>query len=169
MRQRRRGPFGHLRRVAEERLHQVAPKADDKTHAETMMDMEMYEAGLAARKRVLTEPYVEKALQSADKFTQEFQTFITTYCWGEVWTKTVLTDKQRSMNNLCMTAALNKWAEFELHFRGAMRNGLSLAELRDVLLQITVYCGVPCGVEAFRHARNVLTADGIDPDKEGSL
>ena len=98
----------------------------------------------------------------------EFQEFITKYCWGEIWTKTILSNKQRSMNNLCMLSALNKWQEFSIHFRGAIKNGCTLLELKDVLLQITVYCGVPCGVEAFRHARKVLEEDGIDIEKEFS-
>ena len=72
------------------------------------------------------------------------------------------------MNNLCMLSALNKWQEFSIHFRGAIKNGCTLLELKDVLLQITVYCGVPCGVEAFRHARKVLEEDGIDIEKEFS-
>ncbi|MBA36543.1 MAG: 4-carboxymuconolactone decarboxylase [Pelagibacterales bacterium] len=132
------------------------------------MKDDLYEKGLEARKNVLSNEYVNKSIEGADSFNAEFQEFITKYCWGEIWTKTILSNKQRSMNNLCMLSALNKWQEFSIHFRGAIKNGCTLLELKDVLLQITVYCGVPCGVEAFRHARKVLEEDGIDIEKEFS-
>ena len=130
------------------------------------MKDELYEKGLASRKKVLSSEYVDKAINKADSFNKEFQELITKYCWGEIWTKTTLTDKQRSMNNLCMLSALNKWHEFSIHFRGAIKNGCTLEELKDVLLQITVYCGVPCGVEAFRHAREIIEEDGLNVEKE---
>ena len=130
------------------------------------MKDELYEKGLASRKKVLSSEYVDKAINKADSFNKEFQELITKYCWGEIWTKTTLTDKQRSMNNLCMLSALNKWHEFSIHFRGAIKNGCTLEELKDVLLQITVYCGVPCGVEAFRHARKIIEEDELNVEKE---
>ena len=130
------------------------------------MKDELYEKGLASRKKVLSSEYVDKAINKADSFNKEFQELITKYCWGEIWTKTTLTDKQRSMNNLCMLSALNKWHEFSIHFRGAIKNGCTLDELKDVLLQITVYCGVPCGVEAFRYAREIIEEDGLNVEKE---
>jgi len=130
------------------------------------MKDELYEKGLASRKKVLSSEYVDKAINKADSFNKEFQELITKYCWGEIWTKTTLTDKQRSMNNLCMLSALNKWHEFSIHFRGAIKNGCTLEELKDVLLQITVYCGVPCGVEAFRYAREIIEEDGLNVEKE---
>ena len=130
------------------------------------MKDELYEKGLAWRKKVLSSEYVDKAINKADSFNKEFQELITKYCWGEIWTKTTLTDKQRSMNNLCMLSALNKWHEFSIHFRGAIKNGCTLEELKDVLLQITVYCGVPCGVEAFRYARKIIEEDGLNVEKE---
>ena len=130
------------------------------------MKDELYEKGLASRKKVLSSEYVDKAINKADSFNKEFQELITKYCWGEIWTKTTLTDKQRSMNNLCMLSALNKWHEFSIHFRGAIKNGCKLEELKDVLLEITVYCGVPCGVEAFRYAREIIEEDGLNVEKE---
>ena len=130
------------------------------------MKDELYEKGLASRKKVLSSEYVDKTINKADSFNKEFQELITKYCWGEIWTKTTLTDKQRSMNNLCMLSALNKWHEFSIHFRGAIKNGCTLEELKDVLLQITVYCGVPCGVEAFRYAREIIEEDGLNVEKE---
>jgi len=89
---------------------------------------------------------------------------VTEYCWGEIWGRTVLSDKQRSLNNLCILAALNRPKEFKLHFKGALGNGATLDELRDTLLQIAVYAGIPAGVEAFRLGREVLEAEGIVPD-----
>ncbi len=132
------------------------------------MSQERFEAGLKARKEVLGEEYVAKAFDNADRFNREFQKFITEYCWGAVWgdadTTGALSRKQHSLNNLCILAALNRSHEFKVHFRGALRNGCTLEELKETLIQITVYCGVPAGVEAFRLAREVLDAEGIDPE-----
>ncbi len=122
------------------------------------MTSELFEAGLKVRKEVLGEDYVSKAMDSADDFNRSFQELVTEYCWGHVWSGGVLERKQRSMLNLCMLAALNRPQEFETHFKGALTNGCTLEELRDVLHQITVYCGVPAGVDAFRIARKVLEA-----------
>jgi 4-carboxymuconolactone decarboxylase len=128
------------------------------------MDNERYDVGLEARRRVLGEEYVTRAMATADSFNQELQQLVTEYCWGGVWGRSALTDRQRSLNNLCLLAALNRPEEFMTHFRGALRNGCTLDELRDTLLQITVYAGVPAGVEAFRLARRVLEAEGITPE-----
>jgi 4-carboxymuconolactone decarboxylase len=126
------------------------------------MDETRFNAGLAARRRVLGDEYVDRAFDSADAFNISFQNMLTEYCWGEVWTRSALTDRQRSLNNLCILAALNRSDEFKTHFRGALRNGCTLDELRDTLVQIAVYAGVPAGVEAFRLARQVLEAEGVD-------
>ena len=128
------------------------------------MDTERYDVGLEARRRVLGEEYVTRAMSTADSFNHELQQLVTEYCWGGVWGRSTLTDRQRSLNNLCLLAALNRPEEFMTHFRGALRNGCTLDELRDTLLQITVYAGVPAGVEAFRLARRVLEAEGITPE-----
>jgi 4-carboxymuconolactone decarboxylase len=128
------------------------------------MDTNRFDAGLEARKRVLGEEYVARAFATADEFNREFQEFITEYCWGGVWARPGLTDRQRSLNNLCLLAALNRRDEFKTHFRGALRNGCTLEELRDTLIQVTVYAGVPAGVEAFRLAREVLDAEGVKPE-----
>jgi 4-carboxymuconolactone decarboxylase len=127
------------------------------------MDQEKFETGLEARGRVLGQEYVDRAFGTADAFNLEFQKLVTEYCWGEVWGRPTLTDKQRSLNNLCILASLNRGHEFKVHFRGALRNGCTLDELRDTLVQIMVYAGVPAGVESFRLAREVLTDEGIDP------
>ena len=128
------------------------------------MDTERYDVGLEARRRVLGEEYVTRAMSTADSFNHELQQLVTEYCWGGVWGRSALTDRQRSLNNLCLLAALNRPEEFMTHFRGALRNGCTLDELRDTLLQITVYAGVPARVEAFRLARRVLEAEGITPE-----
>jgi 4-carboxymuconolactone decarboxylase len=128
------------------------------------MDEDLFEVGLEARKRVLGGEYVERAFANADSFNLEFQKLVTEYCWGAVWGRPALTDRQRSLNNLCLLAALNRPEEFKTHFRGALRNGCTLDELRDTLIQITIYAGIPAGVEAFRLGRQVLDAEGIAPE-----
>ncbi len=127
------------------------------------MTTQRYDTGLSARRKVLGDDYVDRALSGADAFNAEFQELVTEYCWGTVWGRTTLTDKQRSLNNLSMMAALNRAEEFKLHLRGALRNGCTLDEIKDTLLQVAVYCGIPAGVEAFRLARQVLDAEGIKP------
>ena len=127
------------------------------------MDQDKFDTGLEARGRVLGQEYVDRAFGTADAFNIEFQKLVTEYCWGEVWGRPTLTDQQRSLNNLCILASLNRGHEFKIHFRGALRNGCTLDELRDTLVQIMVYAGVPAGVESFRLAREVLAEEGIDP------
>ena len=127
------------------------------------MDDERFAIGKRKREQVLGEEYVAKAFASVDAFNADFQRLLTEYCWGEVWGGSVLTDKQRSLNNLCLLAALNRGHEFKIHCKGALGNGVTLEELRDTLVQIAIYAGIPAGVEAFRLAREVLVAEGIDP------
>ncbi len=127
------------------------------------MDDSLFQSGIDARSRVLGPEFVTKAFATADSFNREMQEMVTAYCWGGVWGRTTLTDRQRSLNNLCILASLNRGHEFKLHFRGALRNGCTLDELRDTLIQVMVYAGVPAGVEAFRLAREVLDAEGITP------
>ena len=128
------------------------------------MDQAKFDTGLEARRRVLGDEYVDRAFDTADAFNIEFQNLVTEYCWGEVWGRSALSDRQRSLNNLCILASLNRGEEFKTHFRGALRNGCTLDELRDTLIQIMVYAGVPAGVTAFRLAREVLDAEGITPE-----
>jgi len=117
---------------------------------------QMYQKGLQIRREVLGADYVDKAIKGADDFNRDFQEIVTEYCWGAVWGRDGLSRKQRSMNNICMLAALNRPHEFEIHFRAALGNGCTLDELRETLIQIAIYCGMPAGVEAFRIARKVL-------------
>ena len=125
-----------------------------------MADKDLYEKGMAVRRQVLGDAYVDKATANIDDFNRDFQRILTEYCWGEVWTRQVLTNKQRSLNNLCIIATLNRAAEFEMHVRGALKNGCTPAEIRDTLIQVAVYAGIPAGVEAFRIARKVLLEEG---------
>jgi 4-carboxymuconolactone decarboxylase len=121
---------------------------------------ERYEVGLAKRRQVVGDLYVDRALGDVTDFDRDWQRLLTEYCWGEVWGGAALSDRQRSLQNLCLLAALNRQQEFELHFRAALANGCELAELRETLTQIAVYAGVPAGVEAFRIAKRVLAEVG---------
>ena len=132
------------------------------------MASDRYETGLNIRKEVLGEEYVDAAFAKADDFNRDFQEMVTEYCWGGSWGRGVLTKQQRSMLNLGMLAALNRPHEFKLHFLGALTNGVSLKEIREVLIQIAIYCGVPAGVEAFRIAREVFKEEGIDVSRMDS-
>lgn len=116
---------------------------------------EMFQRGLAVRRAVLGDEYVDRAMGNIDDFNCGFQRMVTTYCWGECWGDDTLTPRERSLLNLGMIAALGKMHEFELHLRGAMRNGIDEDELAAVIKQIAVYCGVPVGVDCMRAANAV--------------
>lgn len=120
------------------------------------MSSDLFDKGLDIRKAVLGDEYVERALNNRNEFNAAFQDLVTEYCWGWSWGREGLSKKQRSLNNLCMLSALNRPEEFKVHFRGALRNGASVEELRETLLQIAIYCGIPAGVEAFRLATPIL-------------
>ena len=120
------------------------------------MSSEMFQKGIAKRRKVLGNEYVDKALASADEFGADLQKLITEYAWGEVWNKESLTDKERSMVNLGMIAALNRPHELKLHIKGALNNGLTKDQIRDIFLQVTVYCGAPAGIDSMRLAREAF-------------
>ena len=103
------------------------------------MTSEAFETGLRIRREVLGAEYVDRALNSATDFDRPFQEFMTETCWGMTWGREGLTRKQRSLNNLCMLAALNRSTEFATHFRAAIWNGCTLAELRETLIHIATY------------------------------
>lgn len=123
------------------------------------MDKEMYEKGLAIRREVLGAEYVDKALATTDEFGKPLQDLVTQYCWGELWGRDTLDKRTRSILNLGMLAALNRPHELKAHVRGALRNGLSRTEIREILLQVVIYCGVPAGVDSFRVAREVFAEE----------
>jgi 4-carboxymuconolactone decarboxylase len=121
------------------------------------MDQDVYDRGLKMRRKVLGEEYVDRALKSADDFNRDFQRIVTQYSWGEAWGDTTLSPRERSILNLGMIAALGKMEEFQTHVRGALRNGLTPNEIRAVLTQIAVYCGIPVGVDCFRVAKPIVS------------
>ena len=120
------------------------------------MNDELFETGLKIRKSVLGAEFVEKSIASADDFNMPMQRLTTEYCWGAVWGREELPKKTRSMLNLAMLSALNRPHELRMHIGGALRNGVSKAEIREVLLQVAIYCGIPAGVDAFRVARETF-------------
>jgi 4-carboxymuconolactone decarboxylase len=120
------------------------------------MNDELFATGLAIRREVIGAEYVDAALAEADDFTEDFQRLITEYCWGAAWGRGALTRRDRSLLNLVMLGALGRGPEFKLHVRGALRNGCTRDEIKDALIQLTIYAGVPAGVEAFRLARSAL-------------
>ena len=121
---------------------------------------DFFESGLAKRKQTLGADHVQNTLDNADDFSRPFQETMTAWCWGFGWGDETLDPKTRSMVNLPMLAALNRMEEFELHFRGAIRNGVSKDELRALLHVIAIYCGVPAGVSCFRIAKKVFADTG---------
>jgi 4-carboxymuconolactone decarboxylase len=127
------------------------------------MDRERFEKGLAIRKAVLGAEFVEQSLRLADDFNRPMQELSTEYCWGAVWGREGLTRKERSLINLAMISALNRPHELKLHVAGALRNGVTRDEIREVLLQVAIYCGVPAGMDSFRAAREALAAIDSSP------
>lgn len=118
---------------------------------------EVYEAGLAKRRKVVGSDYVERALAGTNDFTRPMQELVTEYCWGTLWTRPGLDDKTRSFLNLAMLTALNRSQELATHVRGAVTNGATEQEIQEVLLQTAIYVGVPAALESFRVADRVLT------------
>lgn len=121
---------------------------------------ELFQRGIAIRRDVLGSEYVDRSLASANGFMMAFQRITTEWCWGYTWSRPGLDRRSRSMINLAMLTALNRSAELKLHVRGAVNNGLTPEEILEVLLQATVYCGIPAGLEAFKVANDVLAEMG---------
>ena len=117
---------------------------------------ETFDKGLAIRKAVLGEDYVTRSFESADDFNRPMQELVTEYCWGHVWGREGLPRKTRSIINLAMISALNRPHELKMHIKGALNKGLSKDEIREVFLQVAIYCGVPAAVDSFRIAREVF-------------
>jgi 4-carboxymuconolactone decarboxylase len=120
------------------------------------MNDELFERVLEIRKSVLGSEYVEKSLANADDFTLPLQRLVTEYCWGACWGREELPKKIRSMLNLAMLACLGRNHELKIHTKGAIRNGCTQDEIREVLLQVAIYCGVPAAVDSFRVAKEAL-------------
>ncbi len=123
---------------------------------------EKFERGLETRRAVLGPEYVDRSVATADDFTWPMQQLVTEYCWDEVWNRPGLDRRSRSLLNLAMISALNRPHELKLHVRGAINNGLSKEEIREVLLQVAIYCGVPAAIDGFRIAKEAFKEMGLD-------
>lgn len=120
------------------------------------MTNETYERGLALRKEVLGEDYVAKSFANADDFSRPMQELSTEYCWGNIWSRDGLSRRDRSLLNIGMISAINRPHELKLHVKAALANGLSRDEIREALLQVAIYCGVPAGLDSTRIAREAF-------------
>ena len=125
------------------------------------MSDDLFETGLEIRRAVLGRDYVDGAIAAADDFNRPMQELVTEYCWGKIWGRPGLDRRTRSFLNLAMITALNRPHELKLHVKGAIRNGVSKAEIAEVFLQAAVYCGVPAAIDSFRVAREVFKEMGL--------
>lgn len=128
----------------------------DGTHGES------YQRGIAIRKEVLGDAHVQRSLDAVSEFSRPIQELVTEYCWGEVWSRDGIDRQTRSMLNLAMLTALNRSHELGVHVRGAINNGVTPAQIQEVLIQAAVYVGVPAALESFRVAERVLKEMGAD-------
>jgi 4-carboxymuconolactone decarboxylase len=125
------------------------------------MNKDAFDKGLMTRRAVLGADYVDNSIKNADDFNLPMQELVTEYCWDAIWNRPGLDRKTRSMLNLAMLTALNRPHELRLHVRGAINNGLTKDEIKEVLLQIAMYCGVPAAIDSFKNAKEVLKEMGI--------
>jgi 4-carboxymuconolactone decarboxylase len=128
---------------------------------ETTMNTEAFEKGLKTRREVLGAEYVDASIKNADDFNRPMQELVTEYCWNEIWNRPGLDRRTRSFLNLAMITALNRPHELKLHVRGAINNGLTKDEIKEVFLQAAIYCGVPAAIDSFRSAKEVFKEMGI--------
>ena len=124
-----------------------------------MSETELFKRGLEIRKAVVGAEYVDKSIAAADSFNMPMQELVTEYCWGAVWGREDLPRKTRSMLNLAMISILSRPHELKLHINGALRNGVTKEEIREVFLQVAIYGGVPAAIDSFRIAREVFDAN----------
>lgn len=130
------------------------------------MSNEMFDEGLKVRREVLGAGYVDGSMKNANDFMMAFQDITTRWCWGYTWTRPGLDRKTRSLINLGMLTALNRPTEIKMHVKGALTNGVTADEIKEVLLQATVYCGIPAGLDAFKIANQVLLDEGVLAPKQ---
>jgi len=121
-----------------------------------MDERERYEKGMAVRRAVLSDAHVDRTIARKNAFNEEFQDLITRYAWGEIWTRPGLTRHTRSLLTVAMMVALNRADEFRLHVRAAANNGVTRDQIREVLMQAAIYCGVPAANNAFHLAEEVF-------------
>lgn len=122
------------------------------------MDQSAYAKGLETRRAVLGNEWVERSLKNTTDFTREFQEMITVHVWNDIWGRPGLPPKVRRMLTLAMMIAMGRWEEFRLHVRAALESDLSVEELKEVLLQSAIYCGVPAANTAFKEANELVAA-----------
>lgn len=127
------------------------------------MNQDLYDDGLALRRRVLGDAHVDASLASVTDFSRDIQEYVTQYCWGDLWNRPGLDLQERSLVNLAMITALNRAHEFKAHVRGAVNNGVSREKIKEVLMQSAFYCGGPAALESFRLAAEVL--DAMDAER----
>jgi 4-carboxymuconolactone decarboxylase len=125
------------------------------------MNKELFDKGLQTRREVLGAEYVDASIKNADDFNMPMQELVTQYCWGDVWNRPGLDRRTRSFLNLAMLTALNRPHELKLHVRGAINNGVTKEEIKEVFLQTAIYCGVPAAIDAFRTAKEVFKEMGL--------
>ncbi len=128
----------------------------EKKSAPEMTGKEMFDRGMAIRRKVLGDEYVDKALAKSGPFNEPLQELVTTYCWGWNWGREGLPLRDRSLINLAMIAVLGRENELKIHIHGALNNGLSKDEIREVLLQVGIYGGIPAAVDSFRIANEAF-------------
>jgi len=128
---------------------------DKRPHQERQAD------GLKTRREVLGAKYVDNAMAGVDDFNRPFVEMLNTYCWNDVWNRPGLPRQTRSMLNLAMLSALGRSHELKLHINGALNNGLTKDQIREVFMQVAIYCGVPAAVESFRCAKEVFKERGV--------
>jgi len=127
------------------------------------VNQSLFDQGLKTRREVLGAEYVDAAIANADDFSRPMQELVTQFAWGEVWNRPGLARRERSLLNLAMLTALNRPHELKLHVRGALRNGVSKDEIREVFLHAAVYCGMPAAIDSFRCAREVFAEKAPPP------
>ncbi|MBJ7264260.1 MAG: carboxymuconolactone decarboxylase family protein [Burkholderiaceae bacterium] len=128
-------------------------------------DTDAFKKSLAIRRAVVGDTYVDRSLNSADDLTAPLQKLVTEYCWGEIWSRPGLARRERSFLNLAMLIALNRPHELRLHLRGAINNGITPAEIQEVVLQAAIYCGVPAALDSMKAAKEVIE----EMTKEGAI
>ena len=128
-----------------------------------MDDKQRFKQGMTVRREVLGDEWVDRAQAKRNDFTADFQDFITRYAWGEVWSRPGLDLRSRSLMTLAMMIALGRWDEFRLHVGAALNNGLSVDEIKEVIMHSAIYAGVPAANSAFVEALEALKEHGIDP------
>jgi 3-oxoadipate enol-lactonase / 4-carboxymuconolactone decarboxylase len=125
------------------------------------MDKEKYDKGMAVRRSVLGDAHVDRAISKINDFNADFQNFITRYAWGEIWTRPELSKHNRSLITLSMMIALNRPSEFKMHVKAAFNNGVTVDEIKEVIMQSAIYCGLPAANDAFHLAMEVFNENGI--------